>query len=70
MAKMTDPVEVKCYGKWYKYPTRRKAMNHFMEGMLSTEGAESARYMHIYQKLGEGYKKCTDDLETTAEDVM
>ena len=67
---MRDPVEVKCYGKWEKYASRKKAMDFFFEWMLSCEGAESDRYKNIYCKLREGFKKCTDDLETTAEDVM
>ena len=65
-----DPVEVKCYGRWTKYSSRRKAMSFYLEAMLSTEGAESDRYKHVWMKLREGFRKCTDSLETTVEDEM
>ena len=67
---MRNAVEVKCYGEWMKFSSRKKAMDFFFEGMLSCEGAEGERYKNIYCKLKEGYRKCTDDLATTAEDVM
>lgn len=68
--KMTDPVQVKCYGKWDSYKTRKAAMDFYFECMLGSEGCERDRYTNVYCKLKEGFRKCTDDLDTTSEDEM
>lgn len=61
-------VEVKCYGKWETFPSRKKAFDFFLEGAFACDGAESDRYMNICRKLQDGYRRCTDDWDITAED--
>lgn len=57
--KNSDIVEVTCYGKTKTY-TRKEAMEHFLEGMMCSEGAERERYTRIYCALSAGLNKVSD----------
>ncbi|MBO4620670.1 MAG: hypothetical protein J5654_11250 [Victivallales bacterium] len=61
---LKDPVEVRCYGEWKKYPTRFAAIHEFRTGMhfCDPESAEYARYDAIVQRLVAGEARVADDL--------
>ena len=60
MTKKTDAVKVRIYGKWKTYKSRKAAMDFFMDGILSCEGAERDRYLSIYFQLRDGATVATD----------
>lgn len=54
-------VVVTCYGKKRVYPSRKKAMDFFLEGMMWSEGSERERYAYIYAQLSQGEKEVSDE---------
>lgn len=59
-ARINDKVEVTCYGET-KVWRRQEAMDFFLEGALTCEGAESERYLRIYGRLHAGLRVVTDE---------
>ena len=60
MTKKPDVVKVRVYGKWKKFKSRIDAMNFFMDGIISCDGAERDRYTGIYFQLKAGATVVTD----------
>lgn len=58
--KKKDSVVTICYGRRQVWKSRREAMNHFLEGMMCSEGSEQQRYATIYAKLVAGETECSD----------
>ena len=50
-----------CYGKLENWDTMDKALEHFLEGMMNSEGSERERYAAVYSKLKSGLLFATDD---------
>lgn len=50
-----DVVEITCYSTTRQYK-RQDAVNHFLECMMCSEGAERDRYTNIYLDLLAGKK--------------
>lgn len=46
-----NPIKTYCYGKLHEFPSIKKAMDFYFEGMGACEGAERDRYLDIYSKL-------------------
>lgn len=50
-----------CYGDETEWDSRKKALKHFFECMMMSEGSEHDRYVNIYTKLQGGLTVCSDD---------
>ena len=46
-----DPVVVYCYYSIEKWESRQEAIDFYLEGMLSCDGCEAERYMHVWAGL-------------------
>jgi hypothetical protein len=55
-------VAVICYGQRREFPSRKKAMDFFKEGILCCDGAERDRYVSIYFQLEAGATLATDEI--------
>ena len=53
-------VTVVCYGNTRYFHNREDAEQHYLEGMVMSEGCERDRYTNIYLQLKEGLDFCTD----------
>lgn len=61
MTSETEKITIVCYGQKEEWDSREKAMQYFLEGMLSSEGSEHERYARIYEQLASGLNFCTDE---------
>lgn len=52
-----------CYGQTEQWASRRKTAEHFLEGMMCSEGSERERYTKIYTEIMSGKSVCTDIYE-------
>ena len=55
-----DMVTITCYGKT-ETMTRSEAINFYVDGMMSCDGAEKSRYANIVGQLLLGWKECSDE---------
>lgn len=55
-----DMVTITCYGKT-ETMTRSEAINFYVDGMMSCDGAEKNRYANIVGQLLLGWKECSDE---------
>ena len=53
-------IETVCYGETQIWDTKEKAMSHFADCVLNSEGAEQSRYATILAKIVLGETYCTD----------
>lgn len=56
-----DKVITICYNKKDIWESRQEAINFFFEGVVSCEGSEQERYLHVLMKLQMGCKVCDDN---------
>lgn len=57
-----EKIIVICYGKRREFTSRKKAINHFIEGMMWSDGSEQERYARIVAGLYDGESVVTDEL--------
>lgn len=57
-------IRIECYGEIEEYPQskRKELLNHFLEGAIACEGAESERYFNIYTQLLSGENDIKDTI--------
>lgn len=57
-----ERIVVICGGRRHEFASRKKAVSHFTEGMVWSEGSEQERYARILAGLYDGESVVTDEL--------
>jgi hypothetical protein len=56
-------IKVKMYNEWFEYKTKKAAEKELRECIMSSEGAEQARYTYAYMAVKLGIKEIDTDAD-------